>query len=307
MNTLPNVIPDDSDHNVDYLLDSTDGEHACTPDASMIANMYVSPTPLLETVRELDGRCGKCGLQTHSVHFDLLTKRRRVEPLSIPNEVHRGRCLLCHPLPVDSSQRIDRTDIKLTGPRASFNELEDSTLIEDDISELVHILHVMNSNPYTEILQEQGCDALWVHSYDDEHSIVLGRIGGINTLLDAMIHFPTNVRIQHSCTEAIQNLASNHYNRIHIVNQGGAALLVRAMMLHRHSCAIHRGACRALGNLTSSEGLIHEVLQAGAGPAIAMSIKTFDHRDSLSCNEYESLLSLTRCNITPQPIQVVKS
>jgi hypothetical protein len=32
-----------------------------------------------------------------------------VKPLSIPYEVHRGRCLLCYPLLQDSIQRIEAT------------------------------------------------------------------------------------------------------------------------------------------------------------------------------------------------------
>lgn len=304
MSSHPDIIPDESDHS-DCLLDSI-GRETCTPGASLIADPCMLPEPSLEMVRELDGRCGKCGLQTHLVHIDLVTQKRAVEPLSIPYEVHRGRCLLCYPLAVDTIQRIDTAgsyhypqkagaESLVKGPQRSFDGQLDFNRTEDDISELIDILYSMKSYPNTERLQEQGCEALWVHSYDDEQSAVLGRIGGINRILDAMLLFPSNVIIQHSCTEAIQNLASNHYNRILIVNQGGAALLVRAMMLHRDSLAIHCGACRALGNLALCEGLRQDILQAGAGPAIAFSIETFDHRDSLSCNEYESLLSLTHC------------
>ena len=57
--------------------------------------------------RENDGRCADCGAQTHEVKLDtsgktcLMTKF----PLTVPGEVHRGRCLLCHPLPASFIQR----------------------------------------------------------------------------------------------------------------------------------------------------------------------------------------------------------
>lgn len=48
--------------------------------------------------RERSGRCADCGAQTHEVKFDASGQAIKV-PLSVPGEVHRGRCLFCHPLP----------------------------------------------------------------------------------------------------------------------------------------------------------------------------------------------------------------
>jgi hypothetical protein len=48
--------------------------------------------------RERDGRCGQCGIQTHEIEFDLVSHVQVKVPLTIPREVHRGRCLLCYPL-----------------------------------------------------------------------------------------------------------------------------------------------------------------------------------------------------------------
>ena len=51
--------------------------------------------------RESDGRCADCGVQTHEVKHDPSGKKYLITkvPLTVPGEVHRGRCLFCHPLP----------------------------------------------------------------------------------------------------------------------------------------------------------------------------------------------------------------
>lgn len=54
--------------------------------------------------RERSGQCADCGAQTHEVQLDASGQVVKV-PLSVPGEVHRGRCLFCHPLP--NSNRRD--------------------------------------------------------------------------------------------------------------------------------------------------------------------------------------------------------
>ncbi|KAL7504020.1 hypothetical protein ACHAXN_002572 [Cyclotella atomus] len=59
-------------------------------------------TARLQQDRESEGRCGICGVQTHRFCYhdagngSVLCK----EPLDVEGEVRRGRCLLCHPMPV---------------------------------------------------------------------------------------------------------------------------------------------------------------------------------------------------------------
>lgn len=56
--------------------------------------------------REREGRCADCGAQTHEVQFDPSGSGRAIKvPLSVPGEVHRGRCLFCHPLPAARSHK----------------------------------------------------------------------------------------------------------------------------------------------------------------------------------------------------------
>ena len=108
---------------VDHLLASVMGSPTLGPiDASIFNESYfvdaISQTPAQTThnssydcqvrlERENDGRCADCGAQTHEVKLDtsgktcLMTK----VPLTVPGEVHRGRCLFCHPLPASFIQR----------------------------------------------------------------------------------------------------------------------------------------------------------------------------------------------------------
>ena len=56
--------------------------------------------------RESEGRCGDCGAQTHEIQFDPSGPGRTIKtPLTVPGEVHRGRCLFCHPLPTSLSRK----------------------------------------------------------------------------------------------------------------------------------------------------------------------------------------------------------
>jgi len=55
--------------------------------------------------REREGRCADCGAQTHEERYEPGTGSSRKVPLNIEGEVHRGRCLLCNPLPVRLSMQ----------------------------------------------------------------------------------------------------------------------------------------------------------------------------------------------------------
>lgn len=58
-----------------------------------------SDSSSLRRDREREGRCADCGAQTHDIRYEPETGSSRKVPLNIEGEVHRGRCLLCNPLP----------------------------------------------------------------------------------------------------------------------------------------------------------------------------------------------------------------
>jgi hypothetical protein len=53
----------------------------------------------IELERQWNGQCVECGVQTHELQINPSGNMVIKIPLSIEGEVHRGRCLMCHPLP----------------------------------------------------------------------------------------------------------------------------------------------------------------------------------------------------------------
>ncbi len=94
--------------------------------------------------RESEGRCGDCGAQTHEIQFDPSGPGRTIKtPLTVQGEVHRGRCLFCHPLPASLSrktsdsaplpqQRRRQTVDGHSDDHALFNSLKRTSLSHND-------------------------------------------------------------------------------------------------------------------------------------------------------------------------------
>jgi hypothetical protein len=76
---------------------------------------YLTAHKLLQ-LRQKDGQCGLCGAQTHEIQsLGLFCCRKKKIPLSIKDQVHRGRCLLCHPLPATAmAQQQQEEDIPIS-------------------------------------------------------------------------------------------------------------------------------------------------------------------------------------------------
>lgn len=83
--------------------------------------------------RERDGRCADCGAQTHEIQRDPSGNGQSVKvPLSVPGEVHRGRCLFCHPLPQNhrastssTSQRQGRSNKRPIDPAPTLDDVHE--------------------------------------------------------------------------------------------------------------------------------------------------------------------------------------
>ena len=298
----PVVIPDIDEDTLESCSVATHSafpQHSTQTDEDSASS---DPTWSIRIMRERDGRCANCGLQTHSFRSDPYTGDRVKQPLTIQHEVHRGRCLLCYPLPSQVMQtRRDKIGLTATNavidsfsmpqnvvptPTVSTSVLGTSPTISavdsvdlkvGESAEILDILHTMTLYPCSEFVQEMGCEALWVQSWDDETSFLIGRLGGIDRILDAMMNFPSNAQIQHGACEALQNLASNRSNRALIVDHGGAALVVQAMMRHLYSPRIQQSGCSTLGTLATSSELREDILQAGGGLACVHSLRKFAH------------------------------
>ena len=259
----------------------------------------------LKRDREREGRCAECGIQTHGIQNDSYHHVPIKVPLTIENEVYRGRCLLCFPLrasetqepsssttsAVDLSSQTGSTSIQTEGCHSRSGPLTfgHSCMEDDESTDIIDRLYIMRQYPLSEAVQEWGCEGLWVHSWDDETSSAIGRIGGVTRILDAMSRFPHNEHLQHCACEALQNLAVNSFNRNTIVDCGGAALIVQAMMRHFDSVDIQQCGCIALTSLAASPELREDIVRAGGAHAIIHAARKYGDGDSIRCGAFQAV------------------
>mmetsp|Transcript_18247 Transcript_18247/g.41963 ORF Transcript_18247/g.41963 Transcript_18247/m.41963 type:complete len:370 (+) Transcript_18247:330-1439(+) len=100
---LPDMALSSASESMSYFSGLTEGTAACNSNgfgsASVSRSTRSDDSSSLRRDREREGRCADCGMQTHELVRNRHTGDIRKIPLSIEEEVHRGRCLLCHPLP----------------------------------------------------------------------------------------------------------------------------------------------------------------------------------------------------------------
>eukprot|EP00980_Cylindrotheca_fusiformis_P009168 scaffold1996_cov127-Cylindrotheca_fusiformis.AAC.5 len=178
----------------------------------------------LAALREREGRCASCGIQTHHLVPGPFSSNWKT-PLTIRNEVHRGRCLLCHPFPKgqEDCKRLD--DYR----SASYDHSQYSGA-NYEASEIPSFLWLLQNSSDNEISQFIGCRALWILSWDDEYSSFIGRNGGIPLILSAMIKFPENASIQLCACGALENLACDSDNSSQILKSNGIWLLCQILI-----------------------------------------------------------------------------
>lgn len=83
------------------FVNDRDGGDGKLPGRHSSAKSNSETVTTILRLRQADGQCGWCGAQTHEIVTSqgLFRRTKKRIPLSIPDQVHRGRCLLCHPLP----------------------------------------------------------------------------------------------------------------------------------------------------------------------------------------------------------------
>ena len=101
---LPDMAPSSASETMSYFSGLTEGTSAYNGNGfgsavSGSRSTRSDDSSSLRRDREREGRCADCGMQTHELVRNRHTGDVRKIPLSIEEEVHRGRCLLCHPLP----------------------------------------------------------------------------------------------------------------------------------------------------------------------------------------------------------------
>lgn len=273
--------------------------------------------------RERDGRCGDCGAQTHELRYDQLAGSYMKVPLTVNGEVHRGRCLLCLPVNALEDQRqgtsrpvvaacnnssaaagsknnnccnhtspssVRRRVSGLTSALGLYDPCDPAARnalhsLIDGNNDIVDILFAMKRVPHDPVIQERGCERLWILSWEDDNAISVGRVGGITIILAAMARFPKNSYLQQCGCESLQNLAAlDEYNRREIAEQGGIDLIVRCMVNHVTVAGIQRGGCTALASMAAAGEFNKDICRAGGIHALILAARQFaDEEGVLRC------------------------
>lgn len=155
----------------------------------------------------------------------------------------------------------------------------------DGSNDIVDILFAMKRVPHDPIIQERGCERLWILSWEDDNAISIGRVGGITVIMAAMARFPRNSYLQQCACEAMQNLiALDEYNRREIAEQGGIDLIVGAMMNHVTVAGIQQSGCTALASMAASKEFNTDICRAGGVHALLLAARQYaDEEGVLRC------------------------
>ena len=159
--------------------------------------------------------------------------------------------------------------------------------------DIVDIISAMKRASHDRLVQEKGCERLWVLSWEDENSAAIGRVGAIPVILDAMTRFPMNAHLQQCACECLQNLAHvNSYNRREIADYHGVQLIVQAMVRHLDCAGIQQCGCTALASISATKDLIRVVMASGGFHAVLIAAQRFSNDPSVLRAAYDSLQTM---------------
>jgi len=292
--------------------------HYASPYGHTTSSYSSEPTDLsLKRDREREGRCSECGVQTHEFRIDPMTGTHVKVPMTVENEVHRGRCLLCYPINLTcgrssrslatistlgnssapgnfaqyQQQTPDQVESASTVTNSSIVE-ETLQTMQDESCDLLEILTAMRRFSNERRIQEKGLEKLWIQSWDDDNSIAIGRVGGIGTILHAMNAYTNVPKLQQYGCEALQNLALNDYNRDFMAENGGIVSVVKAMDTHRDVVGVQKAGCTALANLAASRDHHMDIANAGGLYAIVHAAQTYSDEEDVLRAAYQALRAM---------------
>lgn len=124
-------------------------------------------------------------------------------------------------------------------------------------------------------VQRWGCASLRdLAQASSEDRSWLGRLGGIELVLNAMRTFEADTELQQSACGALATLSyENQVNTKAVLQHGGTELLLRAMHGHSSSPSVQGLACYVLRILAFLEEGRHHMVQLGAIETILMALR----------------------------------
>ena len=115
---------------------------------------------------------------------------------------------------------------------------------------LLAVVRAMESHATHSDIQVAGCQALEKLALDTDNEIAIEQVGGVETILAAMMGHFANAAVHEAAWAALWNLTcTNATKDMTLDTDGGMAAIVQAMQHHRSSPAVQKNACGALANL----------------------------------------------------------
>ena len=157
------------------------------------------------------------------------------------------------------------------------------SIIQNPSYEALDVLAAMSRAPHDMVVQEKGCERLWVLSWEEENAAVIGRAGGVTMILAAMSRFPMNCHLQQCGCESLQNLSTQNANRREICQLSGVYIIVQAMLRHPTVAGIQQCGCTALASIASGDSPYYQqaVQQAAGLNAVLNAARSFCGEESV--------------------------
>ena len=195
--------------------------------------------------------------------------------------------------PVKASRRVSQSHLLGHHNPSDPTVKEALSKIQGMTFDIVDIISALKRASQDRVVQEKGCERLWVLSWEDENSAAIGRVGGIPVILEAMARFPMNAHLQQCACECLQNLAHvNHYNRREIAEYQGINMIVQAMVRHIDCAGIQQCGCTALASISATKELVRVVMASGGFHAVLIAARRFATDQSVLRAAYDGLQAM---------------
>ena len=194
---------------------------------------------------------------------------------------------------VKASRRVSQSNLLGYHNPSDPTVMEALSLLQGMSFDIVDIIAAMKRASHDRVVQERGCERLWVLSWEDENSAAIGRVGGIPVILDSMGRFPMNAHLQQCACECLQNLAHvNDYNRREIAEYQGINMIVQAMIRHMDCAGIQQCGCTALASISATKELVRIVMASGGFHAVLIAARRFANDQSVLRAAYDGLQAM---------------
>ena len=317
---VPTLVMDDSSESTpSYCEDEmTMAFDLSPPKSSSYTTSNREGAALIRRDREREGRCADCGMQTYEWQWDAHTNQQVKLPLTIPQEVHRGRCLLCHPMSASVQRAQQPEDLAQQPNSPSCRRLFVSSAASTSYRIPVHIRGRDTAGPGGSTARRRisslGPDASTNHltppghlGFESDPNVrlalqVLER-ADICDLLSIMKRVPHIVSIQERACERLWILSWDDENAVSIGRIGGTDLLLRAMARFPDSQHLQLCACEALQNLAVHECNRRDMADTGAILLLVQAMTRHASSSELQQCACTALASLAAGGFAPEVVR----